>query len=594
MYSICPGVYSVAVSVFFAQAGFFTEGTAKACTLMSMSLPSNSHPTADGVHLWPEGSIVYHIYPRSFMDTNNDGIGDLRGIIDRLDYLASLHVNAIWLSPFYPSPMADFGYDISDYQDIDPIFGTMDDFRQLLIESHRRDIKLIIDLVPNHTSDEHDWFKQSISSSDNPYADWYIWRDARIDADGRRQVPNNWRDALTGGPAWEWNEQRQQFYLHSFHTKQPDLNWSNPVVREAIRSVMRYWLDLGVDGFRVDAVYWMGKDPLLTDDDYNPQYVEGEDLLYNALLHNNSQGWPTVYAYLSEMAEVLHEEAYKAQPRFMITEAYPERHNPLAAYMSFYVGVDPKVAAPFNFEGLSLPWEAGVWRHFLKGFHHALGLLRDHCIASYAFGNHDKPRLASRLGEDVARSAAVMQLTLPGMIFIYYGEEIGMHNVEIPHDAIRDPAARGDPLHGLGRDPARTPMQWTADTNAGFSGAKQTWLPLSPQYPNQNVQTEQQKHGSFYNLYRTLCRLRATSPSLRSGNFELLDVEPREVLGYMRSGSDEAYASYINFNKDSPVTFRPNARLRKPVISSARPADQVEYSDEAITLLPSEGVVFAV
>ena len=359
---------------------------------------------------WSEGAIVYQIYPRSFQDSNGDGIGDLPGIISRLDYVKELGVNTIWLSPFYPSPMADFGYDVADYCDVDPVFGTMDDFEQLLKETHKRGMQLIIDFVPNHTSDEHPWFQASVASREGKYADWYIWRDGKVDQNGKHVPPNNWLDVLNGNSAWEWNDTRGQYYLHSFHKRQPDLNWSNHSVRAAMKKAMRFWLDKGVDGFRVDAVYWMSKDPLLTDDDPNPNYHPRFDLPYHALRHNNSCGWPVVYAYLSEMADVLQEDAYRDhqrfadRQRFMITEAYPENNHPIAAYMSFYVGMDPHVAAPFNFEGLELPWEAAPWRRFLRRFHQALLQFSPACIASYAFGNHDKPRLASRMGPEAARA----------------------------------------------------------------------------------------------------------------------------------------------------------------------------------------------
>jgi alpha-glucosidase len=388
---------------------------------------------------WTEGALVYHIYPRSFQDSNGDGVGDLQGIISRLDYVKSLGVNAIWLSPFYPSPMADFGYDVSDYCNVDPLFGTLDDFKQLLIAAEQLDIRVMIDLVPNHTSDEHEWFRQSRTSKHNHYSDWYVWRDGKqpkstttesasrlrepteqVQLPQLSQLPNNWRDALTGGPAWEWCPERQQYYLHSFDVRQPDLNWSNPAVRAAIRDVMRFWLDLGVDGFRVDAVYWLAKEPLLNDDPGNSDYVEGEDQPYQALRHDNSRGWPAVYAYLSEMADVLHEDAYKDKQRFMVTEAYPEGHNPLVEYLNFYIGMDPQVAAPFNFEGLSMPWQASDWRKFLRSFHGALDQIDPHCVPSYAFGNHDQPRIGSRLGDASARAAAVLLLTLPGMVFLYY------------------------------------------------------------------------------------------------------------------------------------------------------------------------------
>ncbi len=550
--------------------------------------------SAEGSHTnrWPEGAIVYHIYPRSFFDTNGDGIGDLPGITAQLPYLKSLHVNAIWLSPFYPSPMADFGYDIADYCDVDPMFGTLDDFKALLAAAAKHDIKVIIDLVPNHTSDEHEWFKQSRTSRDNEYADWYIWRDAIINPDTYLPVPpNNWRDALTGESAWEWSKEREQFYLHSFDVKQPDLNWSNPEVRIAIQQTMRFWLDLGVDGFRVDAVYWMAKEPLLSDDGINSEYVEGEDLKYNAVTHNNSRGWPAVYAYLSELADVLEEPKYQDKLRFMITEAYPERHNPLAAYLTFYVAVNPRVAAPFNFEGVSLPWEAGLWRKFLKSFHVALQQFSDYCIPSYAFGNHDQPRMLDRLGSaDAARAAAVMLLTLPGMAFIYYGEEIGMHNVHIPPEFVMDPAARGDPLHTIGRDPERTPMQWTADTHAGFSEADSTWLPLADDYTTNNVAVQSEQSGSFLSLYRQLGQLRAGSKALRYGAIHVHDVGDEDVLCFERSEGDEKLAIFINFGGDT-ITCNTKLRMQKIIVSSAGKVETALQTEDSVRLDPYEAVV---
>ncbi len=493
---------------------------------------------------------MYHIYPRSFMDSNADGIGDIPGIVQRLDYVKSLGVTAIWLSPFYRSPMADFGYDVADYCDVDPIFGTLDDFKTLLAESHIRDIKVMIDLVPNHTSDAHKWFQESRKSRDvtNPFRDWYVWHDGiKHDGDDRPESPNNWRDALTGGSAWEWDAMRSQYYLHSFDVRQPDLNWSNPAVRAAIKTVMRFWLDLGVDGFRVDAVYWMAKEPLLSDDPVNTDYVEGDDLPYHALKHDNSRGWPAVYAYLSEMADVLHEEKYTEKQRFMVTEAYPEGHNPLIEYLNFFVGMDPKVAAPFIFEGLSMQWKAATWRKFLKSFYSALHQIDPHCVSSFAFGNHDQPRIASRLGDAAARSAAVLLLTLPGMVFLYYGDEIGMRNVAIPRDRVRDPAAQGEPetqlSYGQGRDPERTPMQWTDGHNAGFSEAPQTWLPIASDYTERNVVSLGADPTSLLSIYRTLGTLRTHSTTLKTGGIHVLDVGSPNILGFIREHVPSAHES---------------------------------------------------
>jgi len=538
-------------------------------------------------HRWPEGAIVYHIYPRSFQDSNGDGVGDLPGITSRLDYLQSLGVNAIWLSPFYPSPMADFGYDIADYCNVDPLFGTLDDFRTLLRQAHEKQIKVMIDLVPNHTSDAHRWFQESASSRSNPKSDWYVWRDAIGYGVGARPLPpNNWRDVLTGGSAWKWHEGRRQFYLHSFHERQPDLNWTNPAVRDAFREVMRFWLDLGTDGFRVDAVYWLAKEPLFHDDDPAPN-AESK-LPYEQLLHNNSCGWPAVYAYLTEMCNVLKEEKYRDNEHFMVTEAYPEQHNRLAAYLQFYVGMDPRVAAPFNFEGVSLPWEAKPWRRFLKGFYTALPQLSPLCVASNAFGNHDQPRLTGRIGEASARSAAVMLLTMPGMAFVYYGEELGMTNVTIPPEQVQDPAIMAGKI---GRDPERTPMQWTAEPHAGFTTGNQTWLPVAPDYAQRNVAVASQDPESFLSLYQRLGTLRNASPALRWGDLHVIDCGAPEVVGYMRRyGTKTAYVVCINFS-DQPIACQLPVKIAACIVSSTNSNHTFNDVPNRINLSPHEAVV---
>lgn len=542
---------------------------------------------------WQEGAIVYQIYPRSFADANGDGIGDLRGIINHIPHLEELGVNAVWLSPFYPSPMADFGYDIADYVNVDPLFGDLDDFKDLLEALHAKNIKLLVDLVPNHTSDEHAWFKQSRKSKDNPYSDWYIWQDAKINPFTQEKgYPNNWRDALTGRPAWEWDDNRQQYYLHSFHTKQPDLNHTNPEVRDAIKDVMRFWLDLGVDGFRVDVADWIAKDPILGDDSLNTEYVEGADLLYHALVHDRSKGWPTIYAYLSEMAEVLKEEKYKPAHRFMVLEAYPKRQNLIASYMNFYVGIDPRVAAPFNFEGLLLPWHAPEWHRFLKGFHTSLDQFDPHCVGSYAFGNHDQSRIVNRFGEKQARSAAVMQLTLPGMIFIYYGEEIGMENALIPPELVQDPAAKGDPKNGIGRDPERAPMQWDSGPQAGFSKNDATWLPLSDTYMTKNVASEKNDPDSFLSLYTKLTNMRNTISAIKLGKIHILDFPNPDILGFLRFNDKESYITIINFSKRA-ATVEVDGRVGMQLVSSDPETDPAEVGSSEITLHPYEACVYS-
>lgn len=541
-------------------------------------------------HYWHEGAIVYHIYPRSFQDANGDGVGDLCGITQRLGYLEDLGVTAIWLSPFYPSPMADFGYDIADHCAVDPLFGTLEDFKELLAEAAKRNIRVLVDLVPNHTSDEHVWFQESRKSKDNPYANWYIWKDAHPDSEmGAPLAPNNWRDALSGESAWQWDDTRQQFYLHSFDRKQPDLNWTNPEVREAVKSVMRFWLDLGVDGFRVDAGDWMSKDPLFRDDDINPESVPGEDRRYEALAHNNSRSWPAVYAYFNEMANVLAEKRYQDKHRFMVCEAYPPRHNLIPSYLTFYQAINPRYAAPFNFESIIMEWSAGAWRRFLRSFHGALDGLGTQAVASYAFGNHDNARTVARFGKKSARSAALMQLTLPGVVFIYYGEEVGMENVDIPPHLIRDPQARDDPK--FSRDPSRTPMQWSAERNAGFSDGKGTWLPLAPDYETRNVAAERKDPHSMYSLYRQLLRLRRSSKALQYGRLQVLELGHPDLLGYVRIEKDEHYVVLINFS-NKPVSCVPGVTLTKLVVSTEPETKLTHGAEGEIELLPHEGALF--
>lgn len=533
---------------------------------------------------WANGAIIYQVYPRSFQDSNGDGVGDIPGIIQRLDYLKDLGIGGIWISPFYPSPMADFGYDVSDYRDVDPMFGTLADFKKLLREAHRRDIHIMVDIVPNHTSDEHEWFIKSKRSRTGKYSDWYVWRDPLGYEDGEPIPPNNWLGMFDGQSGWEWVPEREQFYLHSFHTRQPDLNWENPNVREAIKGVLRYWLDMGVDGFRVDAVSFMAKDPNLTDNPETPGYVEGQWNPYDRLQHINNQYWPQLYTYLRELADVLDEKPYRARPRFMVTEGYVPREDVIGGYMRFYKAMNPKVGAPFIFEGISRPWDARDWRAFLRDFHGTLDWFNPLAISSYAFGNHDQSRIVSRYGAERARAIAVVQLMLPGMIYVYNGEEIGMHDVEIPKDRIMDPGAVG----GGGRDPERTPMQWSTDANAGFTSGE-PWLPLARDWRQHNVGTELNDPDSFLNLYRKLGWLRNNSQAIKRGKLKVQFDTNDRVLAFSRTAGRQRYSIVANFDKD-PVDYR----FKRPgwvVISSkdSNPSDKLYVS--TLRLAPYEAVV---
>lgn len=336
----------------------------------------------------------------------------------------------------------------------------------------------------------------------------------------------------------------------------------------------------------------MVKEPLLSDDDINPNYVEGDDLRYDTLLHNNSQGWPAVYAYLSEMADTLQEQLYKERQPFMITEAYPERRNALGGYLAFYAGMDPKVAAPFNFKGINLPWHASEWRRFLRAFHTALHQLNPHCIASYAFGNHDQPRLASRLGDAAACSAAVMLLTLPGMAFIYYGEELGMKNVPIPPNMVQDPAALGDPKHGIGRDPQRTPFQWSTAAHAGFSTSKVTWLPVANDYKLTNVATEKKDPHSFLSLYRLLCHIRNETPALQRGQITVLAASHPDVVAYTSAYKKACYLILINFSNEPAACRVHNISAHTLIVSSDPQTKLAEVKDQEFALAPHEAALF--
>lgn len=537
---------------------------------------------------WPEGAIVYQVYPRSFNDSNADGIGDIPGVTAKLDYLKSFGVNAVWLSPFFPSPMADFGYDVADYVDVDPIFGTLKDFDELIRRAHRKGIKIIIDLVPNHTSDEHGWFRQSRQSRESKFADWYIWKDPKgFDKKKRPIPPNNWLSIFSGESAWEWEPARQQFYMHTFDVRQPELNWTNPEVREAFKKIMRFWLNRGVDGFRVDTVRTMGKDPAFRDNPKNPDWKEGWSK-YNKIIHEYSQGQPQLYSYMNEMADVLKEPAYRKSLRFMVTESYPE--DPMEEYMAHFQSVDAKVAAPFIFEGLHLPWRADMWRKFLGTLHKTVDEFSPLCVTSYAFGNHDQWRLATRRGEPRARAAAVLLLTLPGMSFIYNGEEIGMKNGHIPEHLVQDPGA----ADGGGRDPERTPMQWTPGRNAGFSTAKDTWLPVADDYPTRNVLSESRDPFSFLSLYRTLGKLRNKSDALKHGKLEIVKVDADNVMVFTRTFGRQQMVTILNFSDEANTVKLPKTlKLGKLKASSSPDTTLARHKSGVLHLHANEAAVFS-
>jgi alpha-glucosidase len=483
--------------------------------------------------LWWQKGIIYQIYPRSFKDSNGDGIGDLPGITGKLDYVQSIGVDAIWLSPIYPSPMADFGYDISDYENINPLFGTLEDFDRLVQETHARGLKLVLDLVPNHTSDRHAWFLESRASRDNPKRDWYIWRDP---APGGGP-PNNWLSAF-GGSAWEYDAQTGQYYLHTFLKQQPDLNWRNPQVREAMLNMMRFWLDRGVDGFRVDVMWYMVKDALFRDEPRRGDLVDYERQ-YDAFDHIYSMDQPEVHEVVREMRKVL--------------DSYPERMMvgeidlPVHRLVTYYGEHNDEAHLPFNFALIQMPYDAKGIREFAEEYERAIP---PGGWPNWVLGNHDKHRIGSRVGTEQARVAQMMLLTFRGTPTCYYGDEIGMVDVDIPPEVVQDPWELQEPGLGLGRDPERTPMQWDTSRHAGFTTGD-PWLPLPENYPAVNVEVESRDPRSMLSLYKALTSLRRSTPALAVGSIKFYDPGCDDVLLYVREHDGARIVVALNLGEQA-------------------------------------------
>jgi alpha-glucosidase len=499
--------------------------------------------------LWWQTGVIYQVYPRSFKDSNGDGIGDLQGVIQKLDYLSgTLGIDAIWLSPFYPSPMADFGYDISDYTSVDPLFGSLADFDELTTQVHRRGMKIIIDFVPNHTSNQHPWFLESRSSRQSPKRSWYVWADAKSDG----ALPNNWLSVF-GGPAWEWDETTGQFYLHKFLKEQPDLNWRNPEVQEAMFGVVRFWLERGVDGFRIDVAHYIMKDPLFRD---NPPNLSAKTSIhkplgaYDTQLHLYDKGHPDVHALYRRFRKLL--DAYSVdQPRMSVGEIHIFDWKEWASYYGEQLD---ELHMPFNFALLGVKWQASAVRHVVDALE---SVLLPGAWPNYVMGNHDESRLASRIGLNAARLAAMLLLTLRGTPTLYYGDEIGMTDVPISPDQQQDPW--GIRVPGLGRDSCRTPMQWDSSPNAGFSSDEtpHLWLPLSKDHQQVNVQRHLEVAGSILNLYIQLLRCRKNSPALKYGSYRPLDARNDDCFVFLREADGfPAVLVLLNFSpQDVSVSF---------------------------------------
>jgi len=528
---------------------------------------------------WWRNGVIYQVYPRSFQDSDGDGIGDLRGIRGRLDHLVALGIDAVWISPIYPSPMADFGYDVSDYCNVDPRFGSLDDFDGLAADAQARGLKLILDYVPNHSSDQHPWFLQSRSDRNDPKRDWYLWRDPAPDGG----PPNNWLSNF-GGPAWTFDAATGQYYCHSFLKEQPDLNWRNPELRAAMYEVLRFWLRRGVDGFRIDVLYLLIKDDQFRDNPVNPAYRPGEDSSHRLLpLYTSDR--PEVQQIVREMRAVVDEFSDASAERVLIGELYLPLDRLVAYYGRAPDGVLQGVQLPFNFQLIATRWQADAIGRVVHDYEAALP---PGAAPNWVLGNHDKPRIASRVGEPRARLAAMLLLTLRGTPTLYYGDEIGMTDVPIAPSEVQDPFEKNEPGKGLGRDPQRTPMQWTGGDQAGFTTGR-PWLRLAADCGTRNVDAQWRDSGSMLRLYQRLIELRRREAALHLGSYEAV-AAGKSVLAYARSDGARRFLVLLNFGED-PAAIRAALLPQGASVLVSTHAGPALPASDGVELRPLEGVI---
>jgi len=522
-----------------------------ALSLSALGQPdSNSFQTSPN---WWKNAVIYEIYPRSFQDSNADGIGDLNGITSRLDYLQALGVNAIWLTPIYPSPQVDFGYDISDYTAIDPAYGNLADFDRLVAEAGKRDIGVIMDLVLNHTSDKHPWFTESASSRTNSRADWYVWRDAKM-VNGHREPPNNWLSVF-GHSAWQWDPARKQYYYHRFYIQQPDLNWNNPAVRKAMYDVERFWIKRGVAGFRLDAITSLFEDPSFSDEDYELG-PDGKPLI-NAygdkeVKTDKTDNLPKVNEVLRELRQV--EDETHERKVILIGETYL---NSIDDLRRMYGAPNDELDLPMDMQvGFINHFDVNLFRSRINEAETEIGGNQP----LFVFDNHDNPRwdryITADHKDDVGRVIATLLFASHDTAMMYYGDEIGM--VTTPptrKEDVRDPIGITGWPKEKGRDGERTPMQWSDGPNAGFSpsGVK-TWLPIPPSYEQINVTSEGHEPDSMLHWYQQVIALKKTDRALHDGAETMLNTSNEHVLSWLRRADDgEAVVVACNLS-DQPQT----------------------------------------
>lgn len=509
---------------------------------------------------WWKGASIYQIYPRSFFDSNGDGIGDLPGITQRLDYVASLGVDAIWLSPFFKSPMADFGYDVADYRDVDPIFGTLADFDALIARAHALGLRVLIDQVWAHTSDQHAWFVESRASRDNPKADWYVWHDAKLDG----SPPTNWQSVF-GGPAWTWDARRGQYYMHNFLKEQPQLNCHLPEVQEELLAITRFWLDRGVDGFRIDAINFSMHDPEFRDNPPAPASNTPRTRPFDFQLHIYNQSHADIPPFLERLRDVFDEYP----DRFTVAEvggADADRE------MKLFTAGNNRLNTAYGFDFLYAPsLTAAAVREALENWQSGGSW------PSWAFENHDAPRAVSRWAapdqaDAFARMKMLLLAALRGNIFLYYGEELGLDQVEIAFEDLQDPEAIANWPRTLSRDGARTPMPWEAGApQLGFTTGK-PWLPVGPNHAKLAIDVQNADAGSLLAWTRQVLALRNASPALRTGDIAFLDA-PADLLAFEREGEGERLLCLFNLG-DTGRHFTPaEAGQWRPLLSTGEVTD---------------------
>jgi len=530
---------------------------------------------------WWRGAVIYQIYPRSFLDTNGDGVGDLPGIIQRLDYVASLGVDAIWIAPFFRSPMADFGYDIADYRDVDPLFGTLADFDRLLAKAHSLGLKVMIDQVLSHTSDQHAWFKQSRESTTNPKADWYVWADAKPDG----SPPNNWL-SIFGGSAWQWEPRRGQYYLHNFLAAQPDLNFHNPDVRAAVLDNVRFWLDKGVDGLRLDAINFCFHDKQLRDNPPKPKekrvgrgFSADNPYAFQYHLYNNTQ--PENLDFLQDLRELLDRYPHA------VTLGEISSEDSLATMAEYTRG--HRLHMGYSFELLSSDYSAGYIRQTVA----QLEAQVSEGWPCWAISNHDVERVLTRWGNGnasprLANLLTAMLCSLRGSVCVYQGEELGLTEADVPFEALRDPYGITFWPNFKGRDGCRTPMPWHDGPFAGFSTAL-PWLPIDEAHKALAVSHQEADTQSVLQGFRRFMRWRATQPALRRGDIRFLDL-PEPILAFVRSDGGEQVLAAFNLGKQAQTVALQALDIATPLEGHGLPQGLLRNGQLE---LPGHGVLFA-